>query len=337
MEKKILIIVSLILCVAFNMSAQNKVCSIKDSVCSVKEKLELLIIPQDSGEKKSDVSVPADVTTSKPNHKSSEKVKVLSQEKATVSDSKSEGNNKKPSKESKEKPQKDTKTAKNKSNGKKVKEKGVQKQESKQEEPYLGLENGERIEHSKIADTINVDCKAPITETNDNVKKETKNTAPTFSKKAKLSNIDIQKNIVSARGTLQGVIDAIDTLQQELDKYKIYQFLATESDSIFHAGYIQFADNQIPYYAKAFYDYITDVHNMYELFNSGIVRDMTLGDIETIKHIENKSQKKITLLCLDFQYSPFFDNLTEGQQEFLRKLLEYAKEYNNIENESLSK
>ena len=71
--------------------------------------------------------------------------------------------------------------------------------------------------------TINFDDKATMTETNDNVKKETKNTAPTFSKKAKLSNIDIQKNIVSARGTLQGVIDAIDSLQQELDKYKIYQ------------------------------------------------------------------------------------------------------------------
>ncbi len=325
MKKKILIIVSLILCVAFNMLAQNKVCSIKDSVCSVKEKLELLIIPQNSNENKSDVEASAD------NNKPSEKVKVSSQEKATVSDSKSEGINKKSSKKSKEKSQKDTKTAKDKPIGKKVKEKGAQKQETEaQEEPYLELENGERIEFSKIAYTINFDDKATMTETNDNVKKETKNTAPTFSKKAKLSNIDIQKNIVSARGTLQGVIDAIDTLQQELDKYKIYQFLATESDSIFHAGYIQFADNQIPYYAKAFYDYITDVHNMYALFNLGNVRGMTFGDIETIKDIEEKYAKTIVSLCIDFKYSFFYDHLTQEQKGFIDKLTDYAKEYKDI-------
>lgn len=318
MKKNILIIVSLILCVTFNMLAQNKVCSIKDSVCSVKEKLELLIIPQNSDENKSDVGTSADVitSTSKPNpvgvnNKPSKKVKVSSQKKTTVSDSKSEGINTKPSKKSKEKPQKDTKTAKDKPIGKKVKEKGAKKQESTQEEP-------------------NSDDKATMTETNDNVKKETKNTAPTFSKKAKLSNIDIQKNIVSARGTLQGVIYAIDTLQQELDKYKIYQFLATESDSIFHAGYIQFADNQIPYYAKAFYDYITDVHNMYALFNLGNVRGMTFGDIETIKGIEEKYAKTIVSLCIDFKYSFFYDHLTQEQKKFIEKLTVYAEEYKDI-------
>ena len=335
MKKNILIIVSLILCVAFNMLAQNKVCSIKDSVCSVKEKLELLIIPQNSNENKSDVGTSADVitSTSKPNpvgvnNKPSKKVKVLSQKKATVSDSKSEGINKKPSKKSKEKPQKDTKTAKDKPIGKKVKEKGAQKQESIQEEPYLELENGERIEFSKIACTINFDCKAPITETNDNVKKETKNTAPTFSKKAKLSNIDIQKNIVSARGTLQGVIDAIDTLQQELDKYKIYQFLATESDSIFHAGYIQFADNQIPYYAKAFYDYITDVHEMYNLLNFDN-RDF-LQHIEWLKEFLNEKNINIVGSCIDLQYSPFYENLTNEQRKFIVNLIEVARRYQNV-------
>ncbi len=313
MKKKILIIVSLILCVTFNMLAQNKVCSIKDSVCSVKEKLELLIIPQNSDENKSDVGASADVITSKPNpgvnNKLSEKVKVLSQKKATVSDSKSEGINKKPSKKSKAKPQKDIKTAKDKPIGKKVKEKGVQKQESTQEKP-------------------NFDDKATMTETNDNVKKETKNTTPTFSKKAKLSNIDIQKNIESARGTLQGVIDAIDTLQQELDKYKIYQFLATESDSIFHAGYIQFADNQIPYYAKAFYDYITDVHEMYELLNFN-VGDISSSVIMNISKIEEEKGFSIITLCISLQSSPFYKELAKDQRKFILNLIEVAKKYQN--------
>lgn len=279
MKKKILIIVSLILCVAFNMLAQNKVCSIKDSVCSVKEKLELLIIPQNSDENKSDVSVPADVTTLKPNP--------------------------------------DVVTSSN------TKEISQKEGELTPQEESLKLDS----ENSIILNNID-DKEQPATNNNTIKKEEKTSTTLKFSKKAKLSNIDIQKNIVSARGTLQGVIDAIDTLQQELDKYKIYQFLGTESDSIFHAGYIQFADNQIPYYAKAFYDYITDVHEMYNLLNFDN-RDF-LQHIEWLKEFLNEKNINIVGSCIDLQYSPFYENLTNEQRKFIVNLIEVARRYQNV-------